>query len=73
MDDLNAKLGQRTQSVNKLNNYVYGTRNEKGRRLYEYLEKENIYGMNSFFKKRPKEKWTWISPDGKTKNEIRQN
>lgn len=26
--------------------------------------------MNTFFKKKPQRKWTWLSPDGKTKNEI---
>ena len=26
--------------------------------------------MNSFFKKNKKRKWTWISPDGTTKNKI---
>lgn len=26
--------------------------------------------MNTFFKKNPNRKWTWISPDGRTRNEI---
>lgn len=26
--------------------------------------------MNTFFRKAPQRKWTWMSPDGTTKNEI---
>lgn len=70
MGDFNAKLGHRTEGENRLGNYGYGTRNERGDRLYEFLEKANLYAMNSFYKKRPNKKWTWISPDGMTKNEI---
>lgn len=70
MGDFNAKMRQKRDSENKLGNYGYGSRNERGERLYEYLEKENLYAMNSFFKKRLNRKWTWISPDGTKKNEI---
>ncbi len=29
-----------------------------------------MYGANTFFIKKPNRKWTWRSPDGRTKNEI---
>ncbi|XP_048484817.1 uncharacterized protein LOC125490255 [Plutella xylostella] len=38
--------------------------------LVDFLEREGLYLMNSFFEKQPQRKWTWASPDGRTKNEI---
>lgn len=38
--------------------------------MVDFLSKEKIYYMNTFFKKYPKRKWTWKSPDSATKNEI---
>lgn len=34
------------------------------------MEKEELYMMNSFFRKQEHRKWTWMSPDGATRNEI---
>ena len=36
----------------------------------EFTESRNFKIMNTFFKKKPKRKWTWKSPNGETKNEI---
>lgn len=38
--------------------------------LYSYLNNENLFYLNTFFKKSKQRKWTWISPDKATKNEI---
>lgn len=38
--------------------------------LLDFLQRSNLYAMNSFFRKAPQRKWTWASPDGITKNEI---
>lgn len=35
-----------------------------------FLEKKRLFAMNTFFKKRPSRKWTWLSPNGTAKNEI---
>ncbi|XP_044756612.1 uncharacterized protein LOC123315083 [Coccinella septempunctata] len=48
----------------------YGNRNERGEILMNFLETNNLYAINTFFKKKPQRKWTWISPNRKTKNEI---
>lgn len=54
-----------------MGDYSYGERNERGDMLVNYLQEHQLFQMNSFFfEKKPKRKWTWISPDGKTKNEI---
>ncbi|XP_073967475.1 uncharacterized protein [Choristoneura fumiferana] len=41
-----------------------------GQMLVNFLEKEGLFLMNSFFKKQLQRKWTWQSPDTMTKNEI---
>ncbi|XP_028178547.1 craniofacial development protein 2-like [Ostrinia furnacalis] len=70
MGDFNAKLGMRGDDELRVGQYGYGRRNPRGQRLAEFLEKENLYAMNSFFQKPPHRKWTWMSPDGSTRNEI---
>lgn len=71
MGDLNAKLGfKRDPAELAMGNFGYGERNEKGDHLIDFLHQEGLYAMNSFFDKKPQRKWTWISPDGTTKNEI---
>lgn len=66
--DLNAKLGRRKQDENQLGEYGYGERNRRGQRLLEFASQNGFYVINSFFQ--AKDKWTWISPNGKIKNEI---
>ncbi|XP_062526852.1 craniofacial development protein 2-like [Bombyx mori] len=70
MGDFNAKLGCRSNDELKVGQFGYGQRNSRGQRLVDFLEKEGLYMMNSFFQKPPHRKWTWMSPDGVTKNEI---
>ncbi|KAL0832072.1 hypothetical protein ABMA28_001561 [Loxostege sticticalis] len=70
MGDFNAKLGKRGDGELKVGEFGYGQRNSRGQRLAEFLEKEDLFMMNSFFRKPPQRKWTWMSPDGSTKNEI---
>lgn len=69
--DFNAKIGVRIDSSeNVCGNFGYGSRNERRSTLVNFLEKEKMYHMSSFFQKRPERKWTWISPGGRYKNEI---
>ncbi|XP_052742326.1 craniofacial development protein 2-like [Bicyclus anynana] len=70
MGDFNAKLGERSGSELKVGRFGYGQRNDRGQMLADFMEKEGLFMMNSFFKKPPHRKWTWMSPDGSTKNEI---
>ena len=37
--------------------------------LVEFAERQKFKIMNTFFKKRLNRRWTWISPNGATKNE----
>jgi endonuclease/exonuclease/phosphatase family metal-dependent hydrolase len=69
MGDFNAK-GQRCGDELTVGQFGFGQRNDRDHMLADFMERENLYMMNSFFKKPVSRKWTWISPDGKVKNEI---
>ena len=71
MGDFNAKIGHPKKEENLvLGHYGYGERNERGQKLIDYASEYNLKIMNTFFKKKPNKKWTWMSPDQATKNEI---
>jgi hypothetical protein len=70
MGDFNAKLGKRDGEELIVGQFGVGSRNHHVQLLAGFLEKEDLYIMNSFFKKREHRKCSWISPDGATKNEI---
>lgn len=70
MGDFNAKLGKRDGEELLVGQFGVGCRNHRGHLLAGFMEKEGLYMMNSFFRKREHRKWTWMSPDGTTKNEI---
>ncbi|KAJ8724843.1 hypothetical protein PYW07_015801 [Mythimna separata] len=71
MGDFNAKLGGKSNKDEfVLGDYSSGDRNDNGHRLIDFAFEHNLRIMNSFFKKRKSKKWTWMSPNGKDKNEI---
>ena len=70
MGDFNARLGKRDGDEQKVGPFGFGQRNHRGHMLADFLEKENLFMMNSFFKKKPQRRWTWVSPSGSTKSEI---
>lgn len=70
MGDFNAKIGQPRRDeylVTRPNGY--GERNQRGQRLLDFALENKITILNTFFKKKPKLRWTWCSPNGH-KNEI---
>ncbi|KAL0860006.1 hypothetical protein ABMA27_010321 [Loxostege sticticalis] len=70
MGDFNAKLGKRSDNELKMGQFGYGERNARGQLLAGFMEKEGLFMMNSFFRKPKQRKWTWLHPNGVTKNEI---
>ncbi|KAA5655622.1 hypothetical protein F3G64_34785, partial [Pseudomonas aeruginosa] len=70
MGDFNAKVGVQTCDESVLGSFGYGCRNHRGQMLVNFLQRERLFLMNSFFEKKPQRKWTWLSPDTVTKNEI---
>ncbi|PZC72845.1 hypothetical protein B5X24_HaOG210520 [Helicoverpa armigera] len=69
--DFNAQIGSKSNKDEfVLGNYSSGYRNDNGQRLVNFSYAYNLKIMNSFYKKRKSRKWTWISPNGRDKNEI---
>ena len=50
--------------------YGLGTGNARGDSLINFAVRHQLKIMNTMFKKSPNRRWTWISPNGHTKNEI---
>ena len=71
LGDFNSKIGiKQGPWENAFGPYGYGQRNERGTRLIKFAAGHNLKIVNTFFNKTRRNKWTWRSPDGKTKNEI---
>lgn len=69
--DFNAKIGQRLEETESyIGEFGYGVRNDRGETLVNFLHSNKYFAMNTFYKKKPQRKWTWLSPNGKTRNEI---
>ena len=70
MGDFNAKIGQGNASKLGTGPYGLGTRDARGDSLINFAVRHQLKIMNTVFKKSPNRRWTWISPNGHTKNEI---
>lgn len=68
--DFNAVVGPARRGDRCCGRFGTGARNERGETLVNYCESAGLSIANSWFKKRPQRKWTWLSPDAKTANEI---
>ena len=68
--DFNSKVGEKKEEEKHLGPYGIGIRNKRGDRLVQFAQEQDLYILNTFFKKPLSAKWTWKSPDGRTKNEI---
>ncbi|KAI8423818.1 hypothetical protein MSG28_012829 [Choristoneura fumiferana] len=71
MGDFNAQVGAKLNKEEYvLGNFGQGKRSPNGELLVELLLEHNLTILNSIYKKNKNNKWTWISPDGRYKNEI---
>lgn len=71
MGDFNAQIGIPKEYERLIaGKYGYGNRSTRGERLIQYAQEYNLKIMNTMFKQKPKNRWTWISPDKNTRNEI---
>jgi len=68
--DFNAKVGKGKDMESSTRPLGLEPRNWRGDMLVEFAEHHNFKILNTFFKKRLHRRWTWISPNGVTKNEI---
>ena len=72
MGDFNAKIGVRNTNDKMKCTGPFGTgnRNERGERLLDFAEQNNLVVTNSLFLKAANRYWTWEAPGGVTKNQI---
>ncbi|XP_057335067.1 uncharacterized protein LOC130673870 [Microplitis mediator] len=71
MGDFNAQIGiPKKYKRSATGEYGYGIRSGRGTRLIQYAQEYNLKIINTMFKIKPKNRWTWISPDKNTRNEI---
>ena len=71
MGDFNGQIGkQKNGEEYTIGNHGFGNRSKNGSRLVSFAIENKLSILNSFYKKRLSKKWTWISPNGRYKNEI---
>ena len=70
MGDLNGKVGINEIEEPCVGKFGLGDRNPEGERIIEFARTNNLKIANTFFWKRAERRWTWISPNGDSKNEI---
>ena len=69
--DLNAKVGKGTPEEREvLGQHGTGDRNKNGKRLCEFCEMNGLVITGTIFPHKEIHKATWISPNGRTKNQI---
>lgn len=70
MGDYNAKIGQ-GKSGELVGDYGLGDRNERGDRLLIFAQEHQLAIMNTFFKLPARRLYTWVSPQDKPGNVVR--
>src|SRR6218665_1527154 len=72
MGDFNAKVGKDWETWRgAMGRFGYGEENQRGGRLLSFCLGNSLKIMNTqFYQRKANRKWTWESPDGKTRNMI---
>ena len=69
MGDLNTKVGQE-RNGNIVGPCGMGEKNERGKKLIEFCQSRQLTITNTWFPQPNRRKYTWMSSDGKTRNQI---
>ena len=67
--DFNAKVGKGSKDKN-MGAYGLGQRNERGKRLVEWVKEHGMIIGNTIFCQPPRRLWTWRSPGDNIRNQI---
>jgi len=71
LGDFNSQIGSRNMEENRyVGPYNFGRRNSQGERFLKFCRENNFKIINTFFKKCPNLRWTWISPNLDFKSQI---
>ena len=68
--DCNAKIGEGPSHLPTTGEYGLGDRNEAGEDLYNFCLHNDLSIANTMFKHHKRHRYTWTSPDGRTRNQI---
>lgn len=68
--DFNAKIGEGPSQLPTVGQYGLGDRNDAGDDLYKFCVENRLSIANTLFKQHKRLRYTWKSPDGKTRNQI---
>ena len=71
LGDFNAKLGREVYYRRTIGKHsLHETSNDNGTRLIDFAASRNIVASSTYFERKDIHKATWVSPDGRTKNQI---
>jgi len=70
MGDFIAKVGSDVQLKGIVGEHGLGECNERGVKLIDFCASNGLTVANSMFPHHPRRKYTWLSPDGNTRNQI---
>ncbi len=69
--DFNSQIGERnSEEEGMMGKYSYGKRNGRGWRLIRFCLENKLKIMNTMYKKRMSDRWTWIAPNMESKTQI---
>jgi len=69
MGDFNGKVGNNKEE-DVIGPFGVGIMNDNGERVVDFCKRHNLFITNTWFQQKKSAQHTWISPDGKTKNQI---
>ncbi|GFS06245.1 endonuclease-reverse transcriptase [Elysia marginata] len=69
MGDFNAKVGEQIMD-DVVGPPGLGQKNERGERLVEWAQRNEVIIGNTWFEQSPRRKWTWKSPGDGSRNQI---
>ena len=69
MGDFNAKVGCELNEKTVVP-FRLGDKNERGDRLIHWCEVKELAVINTWFEVQPRYRFTWVSPDDRTRNQI---
>ena len=70
MGDFNACVGEGIDKECGIGSYGLGKRNERGDMLANFCQANDMIVTNTIFQQPLRRRWTWLSPDGNTRNQI---
>ena len=69
MGDFNAKVGDK-EEIGIVGKHGLGNRNSVGERRIEFCAATNFFITNTFVQQPRRRQYTWVSPNGKYRNQI---